>query len=68
MLPKLSYNLFFEHRTADAVKELNTDVRRSLRGTLRTVDSAPPDEFLRQTDSFLRGWDSVTEVRHTDVP
>lgn len=61
MLPKLSYNLFFERMTQEAVKELSQDVRRTLRATLRSVDSPPPDEFLQQTESFLRGWEG-TEV------
>lgn len=63
MLPKLSYNLYFEHKTEDAVKELNTDIRRTLRGTLRSVDSPPPNKFLQQTDSYLHGWASVDTVR-----
>lgn len=62
MLPKLSYNLYFEHHTNDAIQELNTDVRRTLRGTLRTVASPPPNEFLQQTDSFLKGWSGVETV------
>ncbi|KAI0092874.1 alpha/beta-hydrolase [Irpex rosettiformis] len=62
MLPKLAYNVFFQHNTTNAIQELNRDVRRTLRGTLRTVDSPPPDEFLKQTDSFLRGWDAVEEI------
>ncbi|PSR88468.1 hypothetical protein PHLCEN_2v5148 [Hermanssonia centrifuga] len=63
MLPKLSYNLFFERMTQEAVEELSKDVRRTLRATLRSVDSPPPDEFLQQTDSFLRGWEG-TENRY----
>ncbi|THH02215.1 hypothetical protein EW026_g620 [Hermanssonia centrifuga] len=59
MLPKLSYNLFFERMTQEAVKELSQDVRRTLRATLRSVDSPPPDEFLQQTESFLRGWEGT---------
>lgn len=62
MLPKLSYNLYFEHKTEDAVKELNTDIRRTLRGTLRSVDSPPPNKFLQQTDSYLHGWASVDTI------
>ncbi len=62
MLPKLAYNVFFSQHTNRAVQELNSDVRRTLRATLRTVDSPPPDDFLKQTDSFLRGWDSVETV------
>lgn len=59
VLPKLSYNLYFERQTEKAIAELNTDIRRTLRGTLRSVDSPPPDSFLQQTDSFLRGWDGI---------
>ena len=62
MLPKLSYNVFFQNHTDDAIKELSADTRRTLRATLRTVDSPPPDAFLQQKDSFLRGWDDVQEV------
>ena len=60
--PKLAYNIFFQNDTTEAAKELSQDVRRTLRATLRTVDSPPPAAFLEQTDSFLRGWDSVSVV------
>ena len=61
-LPKLAYNVFFDEKTQEAITELNADVRRTLRATLRSVASPPPDVFLQQTDSFLRGWDGI-EVR-----
>ncbi|THH17595.1 hypothetical protein EW146_g3260 [Bondarzewia mesenterica] len=61
-LPRLSYQLFFDKKTSDAVDELAKDIRRTLRGTLRTADSAPPDAFLTHTDSFLKGWDDTEEI------
>ncbi|EKM58942.1 uncharacterized protein PHACADRAFT_191247 [Phanerochaete carnosa HHB-10118-sp] len=62
MFPKLTYVLFFEGKTNEAIKELGNDVRRTLRATFRSVDSPPPDAFLRQKDSFLRGWDDVSDI------
>ena len=62
MLPKLAYNIFFRDQTDAAIEELSKDIRRTLRATLRTVDSPPPDTFLQQTDSFLQGWDNITDV------
>ena len=61
-LPRLSYQVFFDEHTSDAVNELKKDIRRTLRGTLRTVDSPPPEAFLMQTDSFLAGWSDVKEA------
>ncbi|KAI0059348.1 alpha/beta-hydrolase [Artomyces pyxidatus] len=62
MLPKLSYQLFFDEKTEDAVAELARDVRRSLRATLRAVDSPPPADFLLSTESFLEGWKDVEDI------
>lgn len=61
-LPKLGYQLFFNQDTPGAIAELNKDVRRTIRGTLRTVASPPPDEFLKSHLSFLDGWKDVAEV------
>ncbi|KAF7331051.1 Bifunctional epoxide hydrolase 2 [Mycena venus] len=61
-LPKLSYQLFFNKNTLEAVAELEKDVRRTIRATLRTVASPPPDEFLKSQLSFLAGWDGVSEI------
>jgi len=61
-LPRLAYQLYFDGETQEAIKELATDIRRTLRGTLRTVDSAPPDAFLESTTSFLGAWDDVAEI------
>ncbi|KAJ3523605.1 hypothetical protein NM688_g8699 [Phlebia brevispora] len=58
-LPKLAYNVFFDNYTQEAIEELNADVRKTLRGTLRTVASPPPDAFLQQTNSFLAGWEGI---------
>ncbi|KAJ8697431.1 hypothetical protein PTI98_004239 [Pleurotus ostreatus] len=62
MLPKLAYQLFFSGNTSDAVKELDADIRRTIRGTLRTVDSAPPGHFLMSGETFLGAWDGVEEI------
>ena len=62
MLPKLTYQLFFNGKLDAAVAELDRDIRRTIRATLRTVDSTSPDEFLRSSDSFLEAWSHVKEV------
>lgn len=61
-LPKVAYTVFIEKMTDEAAAELGRDVRRTLRATLRTVDSAPPDSFLLHQDSFLRGWIDVDDI------
>lgn len=61
-LPRLSYQIFFDTATPAAIEELEKDVRRTLRGTLRTVKSAPPSAFLESRESFLDGWKEVGEV------
>ncbi|KAF8173808.1 Alpha/Beta hydrolase protein [Mycena galopus ATCC 62051] len=61
-LPKLSYQLFFTQNTPGAIAELDKDLRRTIRGTLRTVASPPPDEFLKSQTSFLIGWKDVAEI------
>ena len=58
-LPKLAYNVYFERSTQEAIQEMNANIRRTLRGTLRSVASPPPDLFLQQTDSFLHGWGGI---------
>ncbi|KAK7053783.1 bifunctional epoxide hydrolase 2 [Favolaschia claudopus] len=61
-LPKLGYQLFFDKNTPEAIAELDKDVRRSIRATLRTVASPPPEEFLKSTASYLIGWDGVDVI------
>ncbi|KAF9224613.1 alpha/beta-hydrolase [Gyrodon lividus] len=56
-IPTLSYQVFFERNTSQAVVELNRDIRRTLRGTLRSVDSPPPPGFLKSRETFLGGWE-----------
>lgn len=63
MFPALTYQLFFDSQTDAAVAELDQDIRRTVRATLRTVASPPPDTFLTSNVSFLSAWDSVEEVR-----
>lgn len=62
IVPTLSYQLFFDHSTSDAVEELDHDVRRTLRATLRSVASPPPKGFLTSRTSYLSAWDGVDEV------
>ncbi|KAJ7735113.1 alpha/beta-hydrolase [Mycena maculata] len=62
VLPKLSYQVFFNKQTAEAVAHLDEDRRRTIRATLRTVASPPPDDFLKSRTSFLAGWADVTEI------
>jgi hypothetical protein len=60
--PRLAYQLFFDKHTTAAIAELNRDIRRTLRGTLRDVASPPPDHFLTSRDSFIGAWDDHDEV------
>lgn len=58
----LTYQLYFDSKTLDAVEELDKDIRRSLRSTHRTKSSPPPDAFLTSTDNFLGAWADVDEI------
>jgi soluble epoxide hydrolase/lipid-phosphate phosphatase len=60
--PHLAYQLFFDKQTSAATVELDRDVRRTLRGTLRDVASPPPKSFLASTDTYMGAWDGVDEV------
>ncbi|KAJ7735243.1 hypothetical protein DFH07DRAFT_780038 [Mycena maculata] len=59
-LPKLGHQLFLDKSTEAA--QLDKDVRRTIRATLRTVASPAPDDFLLSRTSFLTAWDDVAEV------
>jgi len=59
VLEKLTYQIFFEKHTANAIKELDTDIRRTLRATLRTVASPPPDAYLKSPADFLGAYDGI---------
>ncbi|KAF5365162.1 hypothetical protein D9757_011761 [Collybiopsis confluens] len=61
-IPKLTYQLFFDEKTTEAIEELDRDIRRSIRATLRTKDSPPPDEFLTSPESFLSAWNHIDEI------
>ncbi|KAJ3738966.1 Alpha/Beta hydrolase protein [Lentinula detonsa] len=61
-IPKLTYQLYFDGKTAEAVEELNKDTRRTVRATLRTKDSPPPDDYLTSPHSFLDAWGHVEEI------
>ncbi|KAI0303057.1 Alpha/Beta hydrolase protein [Russula brevipes] len=60
--PRLAYQIYFAEQTAAAIAELNTDVRRTLRATLRNVKSPPPSDFLLSNSSFLAGWQNVSTI------
>ncbi|KAL9712334.1 hypothetical protein Ac2012v2_003571 [Leucoagaricus gongylophorus] len=60
--PRLAYQAYFDEKTYDAAKELDNDVRRSLRSTLRTVSSPPPDNFLESQTSYMDAWKDVKEI------
>jgi soluble epoxide hydrolase/lipid-phosphate phosphatase len=62
--PRLTYQLFFDKQTPAAVAELNRDIRRTLRGTIRSVASPPPESFLTSLDTFIGAWDHIDEVCH----
>lgn len=45
-----------------AVAELDTDIRRSIRATMRTTSSPPPTDFLESDQSFLAAYKDIEEV------
>ncbi|KAK1216740.1 hypothetical protein PQX77_020627 [Marasmius sp. AFHP31] len=62
VLPKLRYQLFFSGKTEEAVAELDRDIKRSVRATLRTGGSPPPETFLTSEETFLGAWGEVDEI------
>lgn len=60
--PRLAYQLFFDSQTHAAATELDRDIRRTLRGTLRHVASPPPEDFLTNPETFLGAWDHYEEI------
>ncbi|KAF9475268.1 alpha/beta-hydrolase [Pholiota conissans] len=62
IVPSLTYQLFFDYKTDEAVAELDRDIRRTVRATLRTVASAPPASFLQSRGSFLGAWKDIKEI------
>lgn len=61
-LPHLAYQVYFSGETSTALAELNADIRRTLRATLRTVASPPPADFLLSNSSYLVAWQNVSTV------
>ena len=61
-VPKFAYQVYFAEETSTAITELNTDIRRTLRATLRTVASPPPSGFLASNSSYLDAWKNVSTV------
>ncbi|KAL0064870.1 hypothetical protein AAF712_008123 [Marasmius tenuissimus] len=62
LLPKLTYQLFFSGKTEEAIAELDRDIKRSVRATLRTGGSPPPETFLTSEETFLGAWSGVDEI------
>ncbi|XP_006460446.1 hypothetical protein AGABI2DRAFT_184905 [Agaricus bisporus var. bisporus H97] len=60
--PRLAYQTFFDRDTENAAKELERDIRRSLRATLRSIASPPPNAFLESEESFLDAWKDIEEI------
>jgi len=60
--PHLAYQVFFAEQTSAAIVELNADIRRTLRATLRTVASPPPSDFLLSNSSYLVAWKNVSTI------
>ena len=60
--PRLTYQLFFDTQTHRATAELERDIRRTLRGSLRHVASPAPEDFLTSSETFLGAWDHIEEV------
>ncbi|PPQ72056.1 hypothetical protein CVT26_006738 [Gymnopilus dilepis] len=67
-IPSLAYQLYFNTQPEASVAELDKNIRRTIRATLRTVSSAPPDAFLKSTESYLASWEAVSEVRNVFFP
>ena len=63
LLPKLAYNVFFADNTTAAAAELNEDVGRTIRATLRQKSSPPPEDFLTYKDTYMGPWKKYAEVR-----
>ena len=61
-VPKFAYQVYFAEETSTAIAELNRDIRRTLRATLRTVASPPPSGFLASNSSYLDAWKNVSTV------
>jgi hypothetical protein len=62
LIPHFGYQEYFADETSTAIAELNTDIRRTLRSTLRTAASPPPSDFLTSTSSYLDAWKNVSTV------
>jgi len=60
--PHLAYQIYFAGQTPAAIAELNADIRRTLRATLRTVASPPPSDFLLSNSSYLVAWNKVSTI------
>ncbi|TFK66649.1 alpha/beta-hydrolase [Pluteus cervinus] len=60
--PKLTYQVYFDKSTQTAIKELDLDIRRTVRATLRTVDSPPPNHYLTSNSSFLEAYNEVQAI------
>lgn len=60
--PSLSYQIFLGETPDLAAAELNADIRRTLRGTLRSISSPTADGFLRDKASFLNAWKAIDEA------
>jgi hypothetical protein len=61
-LPKLTYNLYFQRNTDEAIAELDQDIRRSLRSMLRNVASPPPETYLTSRTSFLEAYQHMDTI------
>jgi hypothetical protein len=62
LIPDFAYQVYFAEKTSTATAELNTDIRRTLRATLRTAASPPPSGFLASNSSYLDAWKNVSTV------
>ncbi|KAL1702948.1 Alpha/Beta hydrolase protein [Schizophyllum commune] len=62
LLPKLAYNVFFADNTTAAAAELNEDVGRTIRATLRQKSSPPPEDFLTYKDTYMGPWKKYAEI------
>lgn len=57
-----SFSIDFDGMTSNAIDELNKDIRRTIRATLRTKASPPPNDYLKSAESFLAAYDHLDEV------
>lgn len=60
LVPTLDYQVYYNNFTSAAIKELDTDIRRTLRATYKTGNDPLPANYLLSTSSYLDCWGNET--------